>query len=177
MAKLIWFNQPTNHSGWINFFYLAPDGDVGKFDIYMADSGGCYLLGGPLLTYDGFEWMDSAMTLMSFLPAGFHFFPKSSTKIIREVVEENRDHISDDDCAIESEEWYDIHVYSNAYSTTQSCDMLLNGTTPESPVVFMSRYEDGHVLLAAELARIYYGLSKEQREELGLKADWRHSFS
>ncbi|MGB0386515.1 MAG: hypothetical protein ACPGWR_17035 [Ardenticatenaceae bacterium] len=147
MAKLIWFNQPTNHSGWINFFYLMPNGDVGKFDIYMADSGGCYLLGGPVLTHDGFEWMDSAMTLMSFLPAGFHFFPSSTADEIRQFVEKNRAIISDNSHTLDPDEsYYELNVYSNAYTTTQCCDMLLNNTTPESAVVFINRYESGHVL-------------------------------
>jgi len=177
MAKLIWFNQPANHSGWDNIFYLTPDGEVESFGIYRADSGGCYLLGGPLLTYHGFSLLDAAYTLISFLDAGFHFFPESRADAIRQHIVENRKSISDDSPSLDPEEWwYGFNVYSNAYSTTQCCDMLLSNTTPSSAIIFIDREEDGHVLLATKLAHIYYKLPKEQREELGLKADWRPRF-
>lgn len=46
--------------------------------------------------------------------------------------------------------------------------------TPESAIVFIHRYQKGDVGVATELARIYYTLSEEQREKLGLYADWVH---
>lgn len=71
--------------------------------------------------------------------------------------------------------------YSNKYSITSCCDLLLSDTAPKSAIVFIHRYQKGKagrhardVLLATELARIYYTLSKQQREELGLYADWIH---
>ena len=173
MAKLVWFNQPTNHSGWTNFFYLTPDGEVGKFRMYMAD-GGAYILGGPVLS-DGYDFTDATQTLISLLPAGFHFFPDSSAEEIRQAISENRDDISDEDRVIYSNEPY-VCATSASYSTTQCRDMLLNHTTPESAIVFVDVDQEGETLLLAELTRLYYGLPKEKREKLGLESDWDHEW-
>ena len=170
MAKLIWFNQPTNHSGWNYFFYFTPDGEVGEFRMYMA-ARGAYILGGPVL-FREYGLTDAAQTLISLLPAGFHFFSQFSAQEIRQAILEERDNISDKTRFIETKDCY-ISVYSKGRSTSECCDMLINHTTPESAIVFVED-DDGEVLLAAELARIYYGLSKELREELELKSDWDH---
>lgn len=174
MAKLIWFNQPTNHSGWANFLYLTPDGDVEKFRIEMADPGS-YILGGPVLS-DGYHLTDAAQKLIWLLPAGIHFFPESSASDIRQEVVEKRDVVSDDSHSLDSESWSHIHIYSKAYSTTQCCDMLLNNSTPSAPIVFIDRENEGDVLLVPALARVYYGLPKELRDELRLEADWDHQW-
>ena len=174
MAKLVWFNQPTNHSGWNYFFYLTPDGEVGEFRMYMADRS-AYILGGPALSH-GYGLTDAAKTLISLLPAGFHFFSRYSAQKIRQAILEDRDNISDNSRTIDTKECY-ISVYSKAHRTTECCDMLINHATPESAIVFVDDDDDdGEVLLVAELAHIYYGLSKELREELGLKSDWDHDW-
>jgi hypothetical protein len=49
MPQFVWFDQPTNHSGTVNFLFLAPDGQVGHFTLDAPDGGGPYLLGGPAL--------------------------------------------------------------------------------------------------------------------------------
>jgi len=173
MAQIVWFNQPTNHSGTVNFLFLNPDGEVGNFTLYVADGGGPYILGGPALSQDGEEFTDAGLTLISLLPAGFHFFPPSAAERIRQTVVENRAEITDDSPLVDEDDWA-TRVYSKAYRTTQCCELLLQGTTPASAIVFVGYDEHGDALLAAELARIYYGLSKVRREELDLKPDWRH---
>jgi hypothetical protein len=173
MPKLVWFNQPTNHSGTVNFLYLDPDGAVGHFTLYVADGGGPYILGGPALAHDYGEFTDAALTLVSLLPAGFHFFPPSSKERIQEVAQEKRDEITDDSSLLDEDDW-SLSVYSKTYSTTQCCDLLLKGATPDAAIVCVDSDEDGEVLLASELARLYYGLAKERRAELKLGPDWRH---
>lgn len=173
MAQIVWFNQPTNHSGTVNFLYLDPDGAVGRFTLYVADGGGPYILGGPALSHDSEKFTDAALTLISLLPAEVHCFPPSSAATIRQAVKKNRAEIRDGSPLIDEDDWA-LRVYSQAYSTTQCCDLLLNDTTPTSAVVFVDHDEKGDTLLAAELARIYYDLPKARREELNLKPDWRH---
>ncbi|MFN8494707.1 MAG: hypothetical protein U0350_44305 [Caldilineaceae bacterium] len=173
MPQIIWFNQPTNHSGTVNFLFLDPDGAVGNFTLYVADGGGPYILGGPALSHDGEHFTEAALTLISLLPAGFHFFPPSSAETIRQAVGENRPKIRDNSPLVNRNDW-SIRVYSKAYTTTQACDLLLNAGTPTAAIVFVDYDENGNALLAAELARTYYGLSKERRQELNLKPDWRH---
>lgn len=68
MAQIIWFNQPSNHSGTVNFLFLDPDGDIDNFRLYMADGGGPYLLGGPGLFDDQHGCTDAALTQISLLP-------------------------------------------------------------------------------------------------------------
>jgi hypothetical protein len=169
MPKIIWFNQPTNHSGYLNLIYLTADRDVGMDRMYTDLANGCFIMGGPTLIEDG-EATDAAHTLISFLGKGFHFFPQYSEKKIRQEVEENKEEVSDTyrTYAI----FDDVNVFSKDYSNTECVNMLLSGTTPESPIVFIDMSEDGDAILCRELARIYYGLSKEKREELGLKHDW-----
>lgn len=172
MPKLVWYNQPTNHSGTVNFLYLNPDGEVGQFTLYVADGGGPYILGGPALADEPGELTDAALTLISLLPAGFHFFPPSSEGRLRDVVQKSRKEITNSSSRL-GKDW-SLRVYSKTYSTTQCCDLLLNHATPDTAVVFVDSNEQGDVLLAAELARLYYGLSKEQRQELKLGPDWNH---
>lgn len=177
MTTPFYLHQSKYHSNWAIFFYIGPDLDVGTLHVEMRDGGGCYLLGGPVLTKDEFGLTDAARSLISFLPAGFHFFPKASQEIICEVVRENRHQISDSSTILDSDWGHEyISAISNRYSISQCCDLLLSDMAPESAVVFIHRYQKGDVLLATELARIYYGLSKEQRERLGLCADWVHAF-
>ena len=175
MSNLLILNQSEYHSDWASFFYLGPDSSVSVLHVYTDDRGGCYILGGPALTKDEFGLTDAALRLISCLDAGFYFFPKSSQDIIREAVQENQDQI-DDSSAILNSDWghEKISAYSNRYSVTECCDFLLSDMAPESAIVFIHRYQKGDVLLATELTRIYYALSKEQREELGLYADWIH---
>ena len=165
-------NQPIT-SGTVNFLYLDPNGDVGSFTLYAADGGGPYILGGPALSINYGEFTEAAVTLMSLLPAGFYFFPPVSEERIREVVQEKHEEITDDSACLDDEYW-NLFVNSSGYSTTECCDLLLKGATPEAAIVFVDRDEEGDVLLAAELARLYYGLSKERRTELKLGPDWRH---
>ena len=105
MPKLVWFNQPTNHSGTVNFLYLDPDGEVGQFTLYVADGGGPYILGGPALAHDYGKFTDAALTLISLLPAGFHFFPPSSEGHIRQAVQENRKTVTDSSARIDENDW------------------------------------------------------------------------
>jgi hypothetical protein len=77
MPKLMWFNQPTNHSGTVNFLYLTPDGDVGQFGIYCSDGFGYYLMGGPSLFKDWGQPTEAGLRLLEFLGPVFHFFPRS----------------------------------------------------------------------------------------------------
>lgn len=173
MAKLVWFNQPTNHSGTVNFLYLDPDGEVGHFSLYVADGGGPYILGGPALAHNYGTFTKAALTLISLLPAGFHFFPPASEEHFREAAQERRDELTDKSAFLDEDDW-GLAVYSKTYTTTQCCDLLLKGGTPEAAIVFVDREEEGDMLLGAELARLYYGLSKERRTELKLGPDWRH---
>ncbi|MEZ4713061.1 MAG: hypothetical protein R3A44_38080 [Caldilineaceae bacterium] len=175
MTKIIWLNQPTNHSGAVNFLFLTPDQEIGHLTIYMADPIGPYILGGPALGHYFGGLSEAALTLLSFLPAGFHFFPAKETDI-RKTVNEAWDQTTDGSSGTLQEKLadWDIHVYAKHYDVVQCCEMLRNNSTPDAPIVFVDWQADGNLLLGVELARIYYNMSKEQREELGLKQDWRH---
>lgn len=169
MPKIIWFNQPTNHSGYLNLIYLTADKDVDMDRMYTDLANGFFIMGGPTLIED-IEATDAAYTLMSFLGKGFHFFPQSSEGKIRQEVEKNKEEVSDSYRAYGI--FYDVNFFSKDYRNTECVNLLLSDTTPESPIVFVDTSEDGEDILCRELARIYYGLSKENREELGLKHDW-----
>jgi len=170
MPKIIWFNQPTNHSGYLNLIYLTADRDVGMDRMYTDLANGCFIMGGPALIEEYDEATDAAYTLMSFLGKGFHFFPQYSEEKIRQEVEKNKEEVSDTLRAYEI--FNDVNFFSKDYSNTECVNILLSGTTPESPIVFIDMSEDGDAILCRELARIYYGLPKEKREELELKHDW-----
>jgi prepilin-type processing-associated H-X9-DG protein len=174
MPKLVWFNQPTNHSGTVNFLFLDPDGEVGRFTMYVADGGGPYILGGPALSdnWSG-DFTDAARTLLSLLPAEIHIFPQSSGKRIRQAITKHRAEISDESSRLHEEEW-GLLACSKAYTTTQCCDMLLQNAKPTSAIVFVDKEQDGDVLLAVELAKVYYGLPQRQRKKLKLGPDWEH---
>jgi hypothetical protein len=173
MPQLIWFNPPTNHSGTVNFLFLNPDNEVGSFTLDAADGGGPYILGGPALyDYRG-EITDAARTLISQMPRGIYFFPEGIEERVRQVIRKHENDISDGSSQICEEEW-ELQVYSHAYSTTQCCEALLRGTQPKAAIVCIDRGEDGEVLLAMELAKIYYGLSKAERTKLKLGPDWKH---
>ena len=170
MPKIIWFNQPTNHSGYLNLIYLTADRDVGVERTYTDLINGFFIMGGPTLIEEYDEATDAAYTLMSFLSKGFHFFPQSSEEKIRQEVEEKKEEVSD---TYRSYAVFDyVTFFSKDYSNTECVNMLLSGTTPESPIVFIDMSEDGDAILCRELARTYYDLPKEKREELGLKHDW-----
>jgi len=176
MTKIIWFNQPTNHSGSANFLFLTPDNEIDHLSIYMADPVGPYILGGPALAHDYGYLTEAAITLISLLPAGFHFFPDKKADIL-ETVTQAWEESGGDSNRNPKEYLYDWGLLACAkdYDAIQCCEMLRNDRTPDIPMVFVQWDEHGDLLLGAELARIYYNMSKEQREELGLKQDWRHA--
>ncbi len=173
MPTLVWFNQPTNHSGTVHFLYLDPDAQVGRFTLYVADGGGPYILGGPALADARGELSEAALTLISLLPAAIHIFPPSSERAIRRTITQHRATINDESPELDPDDW-GLQVYSKAYTTTQCCELLLHATQPESAIVFLDRGADGDTQLAVALAQIYYGLSKARREELKLGPDWNH---
>src|SRR5262249_9285146 len=100
-------------------------------------------------------------------------FPPSSEKRIRQVIKEHRAEITDESSLLDEDDW-DLCAYSKTHSTTQCCDRLLGKTAPDSAIVFVDTGADGDVLLAAGLARLYYGLTKQRRKELKLGPDWNH---
>jgi len=175
MPKLIWFNQPTNHSATANFLYLTPDGDVGNFSIYSDYCGSSvFIMGGPVL-FDDRQPTDAALTLLPYLSAGFHFYPESSGGKIRQDAKENEEKVSDRNFVIDAN--WTIYAYSRDYTPTQCRDMLLSGSSPQSPIALVDIEENGEDILACELARIYFGLPKQKRDELGLKHDWERHWS
>jgi prepilin-type processing-associated H-X9-DG protein len=173
MPRLVWFNRPTNHSGTVNFLFLDPDGQVGQFTMYVADGGGPYILGGPALRDFRGDWTAAAQTLISLLPAGIHIFPPTSAKSLRQTIAQRRAEISDESSYLD-EEVGQLRVWSPSYSTTECCDLLLQQAQPTSPIVFVDAEQGGDVLLAVELAKLYYGLSKDQRKKRKLGPDWDH---
>ena len=179
MAKIIWYNQPTNHSATTNFLFLTPENEVGTLSIYMSNSTGPYILGGPALTdYDG-NLTKAAKTLISCLPADFHFFSDNTDflgavdEAWRKAAQEGGDVSSE---RLEDYLSYEgIRVYSKNYDTRQCCEMLRNNSTPETPITFVNWYRGGSLPLGTELAHVYYNMSTEKREELNLRMDWHHS--
>jgi hypothetical protein len=175
MPQLIWFNQPTNHSGAVNFLFLDPDGQIGHFTLDAPDGGGPYILGGPALRDDGGFFTEAAQTLISLLPAGIHIFPPTSKSRFLQAITKHRAKISDKSFQIHESEWF-LQVCSQDYTTTECCDMLLQNAQPASAIAFVDEEQDGVMQLAVELALIYYRLPKEQRKKLKLGPDWRHSW-
>jgi len=175
MPKIVWFNQPTNHSGYLNLLYLTPDGDIGKERAYTDLITGYFIMGGPAIIEEYGEITEAGKTLISFLDKGFHFYPQSSEEKIRQEIEDKKDEIPDN-----LRNMYQLFdgrdVLSKDYSISECLKMLLIGEEPESAIVFVDMSydvsEQGADILCHELARIYYALPKEKREELGLKQDW-----
>jgi hypothetical protein len=174
MPKIIWFNQPTNHSGYLNLLYLTPEGDVGREKAYTDVMTGYFIMGGPAIIEEYDDVTEAGKILLSFLDRGFHFYPPSSEEEIRKEVEEKKDEIPADLRRM-YELFDELVVFSKDYSNAECLRMLVNGEEPASPIVFVDMAdggEEGLDILCQELARVYYHLPKEKREELGLKRDW-----
>jgi prepilin-type processing-associated H-X9-DG protein len=173
MPQFIWFNQPTNHSGTVNFLFLDPDGEIGQFTMYMADGGGPYILGGPEL----FDFRDdatvAALILISLMPAGIRIFPPKSEKAIRASLKKPSTKIREGSSPFDEDDWQ-FRVFSPSHTPQECREFLLKKTQPKSAVVFIDKDNQGDLLLALELARIYYRLPHEERKRLKLGPDWRH---